>query len=74
MPKKGSTPSQRCEKLHAFANGEYTFGKGQMPGKGSQWAIYVERKKCPIFKFIKSGTQTITNEPIKCCGYHEAVS
>ena len=76
MPKKGPKPSQWREKLRAFAKGEYTFGKGQMPGKGSQWAIDVERiRKCPVFKFIKSGTRTITNEPVKCCcGYHEAVS
>ena len=41
MPKKGPTPSQWREKLRAFANGDYTFEKGQIPGKGSQWAIEV---------------------------------
>ena len=71
MPKAGPTPAQWRERLRAFANGELTFGKGQMPGKGSRWANEVENiKKCPLFKCAK-GMRTITNEALKCsCGYH----
>ena len=59
-----------CERLRAFANGRFTFGKGQMPAKGSKWANEVEKiKRCPLFRSL--GTKAITREALKCsCGYH----
>ena len=71
MPKIGLTKSEWRERLSLFAQGNFKFGKGQRPPRGSDRARELERvEKCPKH----SNTMQIDpfGRKIQClCGYHQ---
>ena len=71
MPKKGPDAAHWKAKLRAFASGQYKFGKGEKPGKGSRWEKELSKiLGCPKHK--NEGTfSLLSNKPLQCiCGYH----
>ena len=71
MPKEGPSKAEWRKRLDDYANGNFSFGKGQRPGKGSRWEKEIEKIDCCP---RKSATKTnLFRMPVKCtCGYHVA--
>ena len=71
MPKTGLSNSEWRQRLHLFAQGNFHFGKGQRPRKGSDRAKVLERvENCP--KHRNSVNVDPFGRRIQChCGYHQ---
>ena len=71
MPKLGLSKSQWKARLTNFANGSFSFGRGQRPSKGSPWYnILVNIESCPVHNNVQR--VNIFGQRIECnCGYHE---
>ena len=70
MPKTGLNSAEWQERLSSFANGNFQFGRGQKPPKGSRWAKVLEAiVQCP--KHCNASYVDIQGRQIACqCGYH----
>ena len=69
MPKEGPSQEQWRKRLRDYADGTFSFGIGQRPGKRSPWRKELDKiERCP-----RRGTseKNMFDIPIKCtCGYH----
>lgn len=51
MPKTGLSDKEWISHMYKFAEGSFSFGRGQQPSKNSKWAkVLLEIEKCPLHK------------------------
>ena len=71
MPKIGYSPEEWRQHLRDYAAGTFSSRRGQNPGKGSRWAVELEKiKNCPE-KNKQMGEDLLRNI-VKCtCSYND---
>ncbi len=72
MPNNGPSDREWWERLRDFAAGNYKFGRGDAPQKGSKWSGYLLKiKQCPLFVNPKA-QKNLFGQPVACtCNFHK---
>ena len=72
MARLGIPAEEWLKRLRAYAQGTFTFGRGERPPERSIWAKALGRiEKCP--KHGNAASSDLFGRAIACaCGYHKA--
>ena len=69
MPKTGLSPTRWKQRLRFYAQGEYSFDRGQKPPRNSCWAK--ELAKIEKYPWHRAAGLDVFGRPVGCvCGYH----